>query len=319
VAFIISFTVDVIHEEVIPELTSVVHDFVEPDSKEQERFVNELQFELESRNDPVPTELRSLQPRNANSEVWLRGSFYFDDQGEEDSGNWIVGAWVACEGSCGTSMQSRTVECSREDLMCAGIGRKPPSFRECKHPSPCPSRTQACMFGCGLQWWVVVIASVLICMCGCTCICRGKIKRACGKRSVSKKDGAKTPVRDINAYVKGFKAQATHSSAPDVNAKNTEAEAPTLLRSVSQEQVKSAPLTVPASVLSVADVELRDDGEVTDIESGDPGKVSCNTESEGAVTNDLAQWLTNLDMKAVNLKIPAIPASEEPEAGNSAV
>merc|ERR1712224_248521 len=119
---------------------------------------------------------------------------------------------------------------------------------------------------------------------------------------------AETPAIDIFAYVNG---QGTRFAAPDVHTASTDVEAPvveppTLLRSVTREQVKSVASTAPDPIVSLVDIEL-----------GDAGKQSRETDTPGAVTDDFDNWLANCDI--ANMKIPDIPKTRKTEAGNSAV
>lgn len=297
--FKIVFTVDVAEEAALPEITEVVENFVRTDSGVHNSFIHELQAELKRRNAPVPVELRTLQPQSANSEVWLRGSASYFKEAQQHSEKWIIGEWGSCLGSCGTSMQNRSVECSSKDAtICAGAGMKPPLFRECKHPSPCPD-TPECSFGCSPQWWIVVIVcSTLILTCFCACVY--KVRQARAKQEHNIKAIATTPAFDIFAYVN---AQGARSAAPDTHTAGTQVEAPTLLRSVTQAQVKCVAGEAPDAIVSLAEIEL-----------GDAGKQSCETDASGAVTNDLDQWLANCDF--TNVKIPTIPRVIETEAGD---
>jgi hypothetical protein len=340
--FRIHFTVDVVEEEAIAKVTNAVDKFLEPDSNVHESFVNELQSELESRNVPVPAEIKTLQPLSANKEVWLRGSTFFTPKSERHSASWIVGGWMPCEGSCGTSMQNRSVECSSEDAaVCAALGPRPPRFRECKHRSPCPIE-EHCKFGCSLQWWAVVVALTLPFICACLCVCRQKPWRMCGK----KKNSKKIAQSDV-------KTQATHSIQPGMQSRSIPAEAPTLLRSSAPEEVKTAPFYVPAAGLDTSDVELGNVSAVKNEISEDPlsnvGKshssddkpqlvlcqepCSVNVTNDLAletsapvvdtadielgnvsdVTNDLDQWLMETGFDMVQQKIPAVPAVCKPE------
>jgi len=312
--FKIHFTVDVVEEAIIPELTNVVKNFVRTDSGVHESFVNELHSELKTRNAPMPVGLSTLQPLAASSEVWLRGAAaYFQVPQPQYSSSWIVGPWGSCQGSCGISMQNRSVECTNEhEVFCAAAGKKPPGFRECKHPTPCPTSTTSNEWGMVV---VVIIAVMLTCVCAC---CWSKIKLALGnlrqaKKVATKKPAANIPPVDIHAFVK---AQTSHSAQPDVQQKNTEAntqstegDAPTFLSSCSREPVKSVALTISDPILTVADIE-----------TGSAASTSCETRPDEAATHDLDKWLTNCDMGLVsNLKVPDIPIKVDPVSADSAV
>merc|ERR1719272_2844963 len=103
--FRIYFTVDVVREEDVAEVKEAVAAFVQTDSEVHESFITQLHTELESRDAAVPQNLDMLEPQSANSEVWLRGSMYFEDQ--EPKEPWVLGPWGPCTASCGTGFQNR--------------------------------------------------------------------------------------------------------------------------------------------------------------------------------------------------------------------
>lgn len=322
-SFRIHFTVDVVQDEAIAQIKNVMENFVDAGSGVQETFITELQSELKSRDAPVPGQLSALRAQSTSSEVWLRGSTYFESSTEQDVASWLVGAWGPCEGSCGTSFQNRSVECSAEDpIFC--IAPKPPSFRECRHRNPCPDPKQTCNFGCSPGWWIffaVLLVSILICICTCLRIGSRRLWRGCGKPEGSEKMNA---LESVTAYVKSqgnksMKPQANHSMKSDVQATSIDPEAPTLLQSLPQEQGKltdlQPSLSVPKVVqdlssdmevgialpsLSVAEIELQHQKDPS------PGSVS-----------DLVQWVANVDTK--HLKGGAIPAGGKTEVGDSQV
>lgn len=315
IGFKLHFTVDVVEETVIPQLTNVVKNFVRTDSGVHESFVNELHSELKTRNAPMPVGLSTLQPLAASSEVWLRGAAaYFQVPQPQYSSSWIVGPWGSCQGSCGISMQNRSVECSSEhEVFCAAAGKKPPGFRECKHPTPCPTSTKS-------NKWFTVVAVIIAVMLACVCAChRSKLKLALSnlrqaKKVATKKPAANIPPVDIHAFVK---AQTSHSAQPDVQQKNTEAntqstEGDADVSSCSREPVKSVALTIPDPILTLADIEMGD-ADTTDT-------TSCETHPDDAAAHDLDKWLTNCDMGLVsNLKVPDIPDKVDPVSADSAV
>lgn len=338
--FRIHFTVDVVDDEDVTKVKDAVGDLVRADSEGQETFVTELQSELQSRDAMVPAELHTLRPKSANTEVWLRGStFYEFDMETKVVGDWIAGDWNSCEGSCGTSYQNRSVECSSEDMSLC-IAPKPPIFRECTHPSPCPDQNETCKFGCSPGWWIFVLVTlviILLCLGTCLRICSRKIWSGCGKQGEKVKTNAS---EDVTAHVK---SQA--KDVMDVQAKSNEAEAPTLLQSLSQEQAKqvvgsgnpnssqtqslsqeqpkSADLHAAASIESFTHASRHD--VVKDVEAGivlppiSAAEVELQDEVKPSGSNmaDLVQWLTNVDTS--HLKIPTIPRNAESEVGDSQV
>jgi len=309
--FSIHFVVDVDDEEDIIEVKDAVVNLVQADSEVQEAFVTELHSELQSRDAPVPAELKTLRPKSANSEVWLRGSTYYDVDEEQDLGSWIVGGWEPCEGSCGRSYQNRSVECSAEDVAFC-IGPKPPIFRECKHPNPCPDPNQTCKFGCSPGWWVfvlVTLATILICLGTCVRVCSRRMWSACGKQEDNfKASASKGVTADVNS-------QAQRCMEPEVQAKSNQAEVPTLLQSLSQEQTKSSDLHASASTQNFIHASQHD--VVKDVEAGIVLQLKDEVELSGSNVADLVQWLTNVDTS--HLKIPAIPKGAESEVAGSQV
>jgi len=330
--FRIYFTVDVLEEQVIEEVKNVVNNFVQADSGVHERFVEELKSELENRNTPVPAALSTLLPLSAKSEVWLRASASYFQKSALLSASWIVGAWGSCLGHCGTGIQNRTVVCSNEDVtICGFTNAKPPTFQECKHPTPCPT-TETCEFGpngCSLQWWIVAVAFpvfMLTCVCACLRNRGCKLRRTRVKKEGTTKMAGKTPPVDIHAFVTMCSADpGGHSQNTEVHTKSaeTQGEAPTLLRSFSREQMKNLASTIPDPIvrLSAADIKSGDSGKevlsVADIELGHAGKAACDSESGGAVIEKLDlnpllkfdNWLMSCD--TANMKIPVVAANRE--------
>eukprot|EP00746_Dinoflagellata_sp_MGD_P162943 gnl/MRDRNA2_/MRDRNA2_90716_c0_seq1.p1 gnl/MRDRNA2_/MRDRNA2_90716_c0~~gnl/MRDRNA2_/MRDRNA2_90716_c0_seq1.p1 ORF type:complete len:1025 (-),score=146.55 gnl/MRDRNA2_/MRDRNA2_90716_c0_seq1:160-3093(-) len=316
--FMIHFTIDVVDDEDVTKVKDAMVNLVQADSAGQEAFVTELHSELERRDAVVPAELNTLRPKNANSEVWLRGSTYYELDGKQDVGVWVTGDWEPCEGSCGTSYQNRSVECNAEDLALC-IAPKPPMFRECTHPSPCPDHNQSCKFGCSPGWWIFVlltVAIVLICLGTCLRMCGHRIWSACGKNGDKFKTKAS---EDVTMYAK---SQDNH--VIDVQSYTKEAEAPTLLQSLSQEQPKSADLHAAASIESLT-YASRHDVVRGDVEAAivlppiSAAEIELQDEVKPSGSNvaDLIQWLTNADTS--NLKMPAIPKNADSEVSDSQV
>jgi hypothetical protein len=319
--FMIDFTVDVVDEERITDVKDTMVHLVQAESEVQEAFVTELHSELKKRDAPMPagTEFDTPRPKSANSETWLRGSTFF----EQDVPSWIVADWNPCEGSCGTSYQNRSVECSSEDVTFC-TAPKPPIFRECMHPTPCPDPSETCNFNCSPGWWIFFLLTLTVILC-----CLGCCLRVCSRRLLSnsnKKAIAKQNQLKMCAYAQ---SQANHSTQPDLRAHSNEVEAPTLLQSLPQEQVKSADMKELSAHASqhdaVKDVEagiflpsVQNVQASTTLPSISAAEIELQDEvgpSDGNVT-DLVRWLTSVDMK--QLKTP-MPRGTESEVGDSKV